>query len=221
MLWSIQKGLPFSFEESSSSYLLNQNEARLEDVKLCSEPEGAAPAAQFCSTSLLWGFPEDLLHCSSSRERSLAFTGQDLIPAALWLLQGIWRLGHELKIMLFDSLRLYINCLEDSCCSLLQQDLGHLSAQGREFCYPWFWQWCAARPVTQTCMFRTLTAPCAWNITWDFTVSCHLYSGKREERRSLILLPSHNMGQGAGKSISRAFFLWPWKCSLSAPAVTV
>lgn len=73
------KGIPFSFEESSSHSLLNQNEARLEDVKLCSEQEGAAPAAQFCSTSLLWGFPEDLLHSSSSREKrcpSLAFTGQ-------------------------------------------------------------------------------------------------------------------------------------------------
>lgn len=189
MLWSIQKALPFSFEDSSICCLLTQNEARL-DVKLCSELEGAAPAAQLCS-GVSSGFPRgsaSLLKLQSEKMPQSCIHRASLIPAALWLLQGVWRLGHELKIMFFDSLRLYINCLEDSCCSLFQQDLSRPSARGRDFCYLQFWQWCAARPVTQTCLFRTLTAPCAWNTTWDITTSCHLY----------FLLPSHNSRQGAG-----------------------
>lgn len=215
----MQKGVHFSLEESSSHSLPNQNEARLENVKLCSEQKGAAPAAQFCSTSLLWCFPEDLLHCSSSREKvpQSCIHRASLIPAALWLLQGIWRLGHKLKITFFDSLRLYINCLEDSCCSLLQQDLGHLSAGGREGNFailgfgrgvqPDLWPKPACSgpsllPVPEISPGTSLWAGiCIWG----------------KERRDPWFSCLH-VSQGAGESISRAFFLWPY--SLSAPAVT-
>lgn len=108
-----------------------------------------------------------------------------------------------MNLMLFASLKLYINCLEDSRCSLLQQDLGLLSVQRREGKKEREAKGSShqaadrrlpaktrdgkigVQPGHAPCMFGTLAASCGCNTARDF--STELSSASKEEGGGEIL----------------------------------
>lgn len=201
MFWPIQSLLPFGSEENFGNFILTWNEARREGLRLCS-------ARYMCCGGSLRD-----LHPAPAQKRedapSLVFTS--LTQTALRLLQGIWRLVRELRIMLFTSLQLFINCLEDSCCSLLQQDLALLSVPGREGRFSPKPSCCCLFAISDgkigvqqdcspTCL-GALPHPVVARQPRNSVLSW-MHAGKRKEGTPLVLLPSYNAKAGSKKKPS-------------------